>query len=225
MKAHLLKMSGCGIKQCPKVKDHKLREMKKLVDEAELRVKASQTRNVPLPNSSSQGSSRSVSMGPLGGSSSNLMEAGYDPDPMKKRKAGSEESPLEKAFNVKQREMLDAQIARMFFSTRLSFNFARNPHYKNAFQLAAQHNLGSFVSPGYNKLRTKLLVQDKSNLMTLLEPLKHKWNDQGVRIVSDGWTHPQRRPLINSMAVSNGAPIFLKAVNCEGEHKDKFFIS
>jgi Protein of unknown function (DUF 659) len=35
----------------------------------------------------------------------------------------------------------------------------------------------------------------------------------------------QRRPLINFIAITDGGPMFLKAVNCQEEVKDKFFIS
>ena len=34
----------------------------------------------------------------------------------------------------------------------------------------------------------------------------------------------QRRPLIKIMVVSESGPMFLKAINCEGETKDKHFI-
>lgn len=33
----------------------------------------------------------------------------------------------------------------------------------------------------------------------------------------------QRRPLINFMAVSESGPMFLRAMNCSGETKDKYF--
>ena len=45
-----------------------------------------------------------------------------------------------------------------------------------------------------------------------------------MSICSDGWSDAQRRPLINIMAVSEGGPMFLKAINHEGETKDKHFI-
>lgn len=35
----------------------------------------------------------------------------------------------------------------------------------------------------------------------------------------------QRRPLINVMAVSESGTMFLKAIYCEGDYKDKYFIS
>ena len=35
----------------------------------------------------------------------------------------------------------------------------------------------------------------------------------------------QRRRIINFIAVCESGPMFLKAINCEGEYKDKYFIS
>ena len=46
-----------------------------------------------------------------------------------------------------------------------------------------------------------------------------------VSIVSDGWSNPQRRPLINIMVVSNGGPVFIKAIDGSGEFKDKHYIA
>ncbi|KAK9019125.1 hypothetical protein V6N11_034164 [Hibiscus sabdariffa] len=77
----------------------------------------------------------------------------------------------------------------------------------------------------YNKLRTSLLLQEKSNVDKLLQPIKATWQEKGVTIVCDGWSDPTRKPLINFMATSGNEPMFLKAVNCFGEVKDKFFIA
>ncbi|XP_022863377.1 uncharacterized protein LOC111383494 [Olea europaea var. sylvestris] len=59
----------------------------------------------------------------------------------------------------------------------------------------------------------------------LLNPIKGTWGEKGVTIVSDGWIDPQRKPLINFMAVTESGPMFLKAVDCSGETKDKYFIA
>ncbi|CAL8161491.1 unnamed protein product [Prunus armeniaca] len=93
-------------------------EMEKVVEEAELRVKMAQLRDVPLPtsNTSSQGGSSSG----LGVSSNWYGITSSDP---KKRKA----NPIEKAFNNNLREQLDGEIARMFYTGNLSFQFSRNP--------------------------------------------------------------------------------------------------
>lgn len=43
--------------------------------------------------------------------------------------------------------------------------------------------------------------------------------------MSDGWSDPTRKPLINFMATSGNGPLFLKAVTCFGEVKDRESVS
>ncbi|XP_047309896.1 uncharacterized protein LOC124913349 [Impatiens glandulifera] len=126
-----------------------------------------------------------------------------------KRRAVDKNSPINKAFNQE----------------GLPFHFARNPHYIKSYTLAANNNIPSYVPPCYNALRTTLLEKERAHIERLLEPIKTTWKEKGVTIVSDGWTDIQRRPLINFMVVTKNGPMFLKAVNCEGEYKDKFYIS
>ena len=74
------------------------------------------------------------------------------------------------------REIVDSEIARMFYTRGLSFHFARNPYYARAFKSASQLP-GSFP-PGYNALRTTLLQKEKSNIENILEPIKKTWNEK-----------------------------------------------
>nr|KYP46108.1 hypothetical protein KK1_032343 [Cajanus cajan] len=88
---------------------------------------------------------------------------------LKRRKVG----PLEKAFNLENRDNLKALIARMFYSSGLPFNLARNPYYVNSYSFAANHMLNDkwtlnakswWVMHGSStrllqKLSLKLLVQ------------------------------------------------------------------
>lgn len=53
----------------------------------------------------------------------------------------------------------------------------------------------------------------------LLEPIKGKWKEKRLSVVSDGWTDSQRRLLINFMGLSESGPMFIKEVNYEGENK------
>ena len=57
-----------------------------------------------------------------------------------------------------------------------------------------------------------------------MKPIKDSWLANGVSIVSDGWSDPQRRHFINIMAASNWGPVFIMAINRPGEFKDKHFI-
>ncbi|XP_050205791.1 uncharacterized protein LOC126655601 isoform X1 [Mercurialis annua] len=184
--------------------------MRKADEEAATRSLNSQPKQVPLPVISTI-----TSPSPINQSSS--LEAS------KRRRI--QESDLVKAFDMQHRDQLDAKIARMFYTGGLPFNFARNPYYVSSFAFAANHSLGGYVPPGYNKLRTTLLLQEKTHVERLLEPIKSTWGEKGVSIVSDGWSDPQRRPLINVMVVSDSGPMFIKVVDCSGEVKDKHFIA
>ena len=68
------------------------------------------------------------------------------------------------------------------------------------------------------------MQKEKSNIKNLLEIIKKTWNEKGVSICSDEWSDAQRRPLINIMVVLESGPMFLKAINYEGQTKDKHFI-
>ncbi|XP_073004802.1 uncharacterized protein [Typha latifolia] len=190
VKAHLLKISKCGISSCCKVNDQHLTEMRRIVEEAELRIK-------------------------------NSIGDTFEP---RKRRA-TRETSLEKSFNLAAHNQLDCEIARMFYSAGLPFHLAKNPYYVRAFTLVANNQISDYLPPGYNLLRTTLLQQERANIERLLDPIKSTWKEKGVTIVCDGWTDAQRRPLINFFAVTESSPIFLRAVNCEGEYKDELFIS
>ena len=132
---------------------------------------------------------------------------------------------LEKPFQNNARHDLDSRIARMFYIGGLPFNFARSPHYRSSYAFAATHSIPGYLPSGYNALRTTLLQKERAHVERLLKPIKDSWLENGVSIVSDGWSDPQRRPLINIMAVSDGGPVFIKAIDGSGEFKDKHYIA
>ena len=111
VKAHLLKIKGAGVASCTKVTNENLVEMRRVMEEAEQRVKQSNLKQVPLPTSSAATSNFE-----------NSSSSAIDP----KRRKGSIGS-IEKAFNMGAREIVDSEIARMFYTGGLSFDFARNP--------------------------------------------------------------------------------------------------
>ncbi|XP_016647083.1 PREDICTED: uncharacterized protein LOC107880321 [Prunus mume] len=131
--------------------------------------------------------------------------------------------PLDRAFQNEAREQCDAEVARMFYTSGLSFHLARNPHYRNSYFRSS--TLPGYVPPSYNALRTTLLQQEKRHVERCLQPIKSTWSTKGVSVCSDGWTDSQRRPLINIMATSESGPMFLKGINCDGEYKDKHCIA
>ncbi|KAG6518913.1 hypothetical protein ZIOFF_022399 [Zingiber officinale] len=216
VKAHLLKQKEAGIAGCTAVTMDQMKCMQQLVDDAELRKKNSKPKEVSFPSSSA--SSNMASKLSFSGPMQN-----DDLTVTKKRKG--QLGSLEKAFNLNARDELHSEIARLFYTGGLSFNIARNPHYVRAFSLAAQRTIPGYLPPGYNLLRTSLLQKEKAYIEKLLESTKIAWKQKGVSICNDGWSDVQRRPLINIIAVCESGPIFFKAIYCEGEYKNKIFIS
>jgi len=76
----------------------------------------------------------------------------------------------------------------------------------------------------YNKLRGPLLSKERSHVEKILQPIRNPWNKKGLTIISDGWSDPQRRPLINFMVITKSGSIFLKLIDGSGEINDKDFI-
>ncbi|KAM0926848.1 hypothetical protein ACQ4PT_003028 [Festuca glaucescens] len=140
--------------------------------------------------------------------------------PTRKRK----QTAIAESFNAEVRQQADAHLARMFYTAGLPFNLARNPNFRAAITFIANNSLGGYVPPGYNSLRTTLLDQEKKHIQRSLEPIKSTWPYKGVSIATDGWSDPQRRPILNFMAVTEGGPMFLKAIDTEGEEKKKEYI-
>ncbi|XP_047325092.1 uncharacterized protein LOC124928884 [Impatiens glandulifera] len=142
-----------------------------------------------------------IPLPPLSYASSGFAWGGAEmlPKQGSKRRAVDKNSPINKAFNQEVRAQVDGEIARAFYS-------------------------GGYLSI-LLEIPTTSSQKERAHIERLLELIKTTWKEKGVTIVSDGWTDNQRRPLINFMVVTESGPMFLKAVNCEGEYKDKFYIS
>nr|XP_023873559.1 uncharacterized protein LOC111986170 [Quercus suber] len=217
VKAHILAISGKGIRACPKAKSHR-QEMQRMHDQVENDKRERERRSeIPLPPPPP-----GHGLAPISPFRRQERSDSTNPVDSKRRKV---DSPLERAFQNSARHDLDSRIARMFYTGGLPFNFARNPYYRSSYAYAATHNIPGYLPPGYNALRTTLLQKERAHVERLLKPIKDSWLENGVSIVSDGWSDLQRRPLINIMAVSDGGPVFIKAVDGSGEFKDKHYIA
>ena len=97
VKAHLLKIKGVGVASCTKVTNENIVEMRRVMEEAEQRVKQSNLKQVPLPTSSAAKSNFE-----------NYSSSASAIDP--ERQKGSIGS-IEKAFNMGAREIVDGEIA------------------------------------------------------------------------------------------------------------------
>ncbi|KAL2900260.1 putative ATP-dependent RNA helicase DDX43 [Bienertia sinuspersici] len=177
LKAHLLQIRGKGVGICEKVTDDIKEQMQKEEEEAEnKRLNAKEEAQLKsdylsLPSES-------------------------DLKQQKKRKGNHSDSSLVRAFKAKDRDDLDKQCARMFYSAGLPFNFARNPYFR------------SFCT----NLANSQLQGDT-------------WKKKGVSICSDGWSDGAGRPIINIMAASGTSAVFIDSIDASGMRKDAAYVS
>jgi hypothetical protein len=236
VKSHLLRISGQGIRGCSTATPRDIQEMKKLVEQAEMKVRKNPVEMVPLPpppppppppplplRAFSESSSSSSACSSFGGSVIGLSrEDGLE---SKKRKAATECISEEIASNLEAKEHLDASIARWFYSAGLPFHFARNPDYISLFSFATKDEISNYCPPDEKMLKTTLLQKERENIERLLEPVKEGWKENGVSIVISGWTDEQEGPFVNLIAVTGDWPIFLRAIKCEGKYEDENFLA
>ena len=79
------------------------------------------------------------------------------------------------------------------------------------------------MGPGYNPLRDRLLRDARQRVDADLGPYWQEAEYTGITLMSDGWTDPCHRPLINVLAATPKGSCFLFAENCEGHFKDATF--
>ena len=101
-----MKIKGVGVASCTKVTNENLVEMRRVMEEAEQRVKQYNLKQVPLPTSSAATSNFENSSSSASASASSINPK------RRKRSIGS----IEKAFNMGAREIADSEIARMFYT-------------------------------------------------------------------------------------------------------------
>ena len=68
------------------------------------------------------------------------------------------------------------------------------------------------------------MQKERAHVKRLLKPIKNFWLENSVSIVSDRRLDPQRRPLINILAISYGGLVFIKAIDGSGEFKDNIIL-
>jgi Protein of unknown function (DUF 659)/hAT family C-terminal dimerisation region len=126
------------------------------------------------------------------------------------------------------KENADASVARMLYTSGLSFNVLRNPFFVQMctdVAMAGKANAGVYSPPVYEAVRTKLLASEVEKVKTELEPFRDTLKDFGCTLVSDGWTNIQGRPLLNILLVSGHGSEFLFSVDCSGDTKTGVYIS
>jgi hypothetical protein len=128
---------------------------------------------------------------------------------------------------------VDAMIASFFYENGIAFNVADSSSFQNmideCMKFSKQNPFQSYKTPSRKKLSGELLDKAYESTEQLIAPHLAAAKKFGVTIASDGWSDPRRRPILNFMASTRGASIFLKSVDCtdhmaEGGKKDAAYI-
>ncbi|KAL9227765.1 hypothetical protein vseg_003416 [Gypsophila vaccaria] len=204
VRGHLLALKNVGIAPCSKITPEILDQLKREENIAQLtamkkKEAAKQRANyMTLPESS---------------------------DLVKPRKKRGIASPLERAFNLQERDELDKEFARMMYSAAIPFNFTRNPFLRSFCYKLSTFNVPGYRPPSYNRLRTTLLAQEATHVEKLLQPMKDQWVKKGVSICSDGWSDRSNKPIVNIMAACGTTAMFLDSFDASGIRKDAPYIA
>ena len=98
----------------------------------------------------------------------------------------------------------------------------RGPNWQRFTQRLGEYGEG-YTGPGYNPLRDRLLKDARHRLDTEMGPFWEEADYTGITLMSDVWTDPNHRALMNVLAATPKGTCFLFATNCEGDIKDADF--
>ena len=97
---------------------------------------------------------------------------------------------------------VDEAVARMCYSTGVSFNVVNNKHFREMCQKIGQYGPTYQVTSDY-PIRTTLLQKEYDRMSRRVDEFHNEHLSRtGGTIVSDGWSDAQRRPLLNFLLVT-----------------------
>ncbi|XP_038709524.1 uncharacterized protein LOC120004292 [Tripterygium wilfordii] len=125
---------------------------------------------------------------------------------------------IEDSFNMMEREVVDLKIIKGLCANGIPFNVLRNPHFC---EMVTAINRGpkGYKPPSFERARTTLLDECKRSVEKDLVVIKDTWYNQGVSIVSDGWSNVKHKPLINIIAANSRGAMFMYANDFSGIEK------
>lgn len=102
----------------------------------------------------------------------------------------------------RQKSEVDEAVARMCYSTGVSFNVVNNKHFREMCKKIGDYG-PSYQVPSDYPIRTTLLEQEYSKVCRRVDEFHaDHLTRTGGTIVSDGWSDAQRRPLLNFLLVT-----------------------
>jgi len=183
-----------GISKCEKVPDSVVASFKK-EEEKKMHEKADHDRKRALNFATS------ATAGMASGTSS---VAASDPKQPK----------ITFTLGMQKKSEVDEAVARMCYSTGVSFNIVNNKHFREMCHKIGEYGPSYQVTSDY-PIRTTLLEKEYTSVRHRVDELHATHLSRtGGTIVSDGWSDVQRRPLLNVLLVTPAGE-FVSSLTCE----------
>jgi len=131
---------------------------------------------------------------------------------------------LPHAFNSTSKQLADAAVVRLFYTCGIRFVVAESQYFKDVVASVINCSVG-YKPPSRSAISNALLDKEVSNTEVILSEFKAQVAMNGGKLVCDGWTNVQNRPIINCLLVTGDGSMFLDAVDTSGETKDARFIA
>jgi len=126
---------------------------------------------------------------------------------------------IPESFQELERQELDKIWAKFFYEANVPFAVAHNPAFKEAVMKTTAFKK-PYVPPSYHDIRTRLLVQARTDLEA---QLNHRVYESvrkfGGTLALDRWISVNSRPLCNAMLVSPVGELYLGSVDTTGNEK------
>ena len=106
------------------------------------------------------------------------------------------------------RNDVDSIINQFLYARGIPFNLLFSPYWHEMVSTVNDAPKG-YKSLGHDKGSTARLDHEKEKITHSLCKMTNSWNEHGVSIVYDGWTHVKGNPLISVLVVSINSAIFL----------------
>nr|KYP33237.1 hypothetical protein KK1_045928 [Cajanus cajan] len=82
------------------------------------------------------------------------------------------------------KEEVDAQVAKLFYTSVIPFNVIKNPAFAKMCEMIGKYGIG-YKPHSYHGIREKLLKQATQKIDLLLEEYKEEWKRTYCSIMSD----------------------------------------
>lgn len=128
------------------------------------------------------------------------------------------------AFRQLDKAEVDRDVGRFFYATGTPFHVIRSKYFKRMIKSVSSFG-SSYALPGYNRLRTTMLTQERTDIQAELGTLLDNLSVTGCCVTSDGWSDTCNRPLLNILQVMPKGAVFIKSVDTSGELKTGQYIS